>query len=268
MAIYRQVHTDFWNDSKVSDNFTPEDRYFMLFLLTNPYTNMIGCYEISKKNMGFLMGYSIDTVSSLINRFVNIHHVIEYDEQTKEVLIINWNKFNWINNYKLIPKMVSDLKLVKSESFKKTIHSNLNEFFKKEIKIDTVSIPYAYDIDTITHEENKNEKENENKNEKENNNKKIKDVVPDSASVTTKKFVKPSIEDLNQYQKERGSNVSVQGFIDYYDSKGWLVGKAPMKDWKAAFRTWIRNSEEFSKSKIPGKSESPKKGSVDDATAV
>ncbi len=36
--------------------------------------------------------------------------------------------------------------------------------------------------------------------------------------------------------KERGSRVDPQGFIDFYESKGWLVGKAPMKDWKAACR--------------------------------
>lgn len=51
MAIFRQVYIDFWTDSKVSDNFTPEDRYFMLFLLTNPSTNMIGCYEIRIVNL-------------------------------------------------------------------------------------------------------------------------------------------------------------------------------------------------------------------------
>lgn len=80
MAIFRQVHTDFWTDSKVSDNFTPEDRYFMLFLLTNPSTNMIGCYEISKKNMAFLLGYSIDTVNSLVLRFTNVHKIMLYSQ--------------------------------------------------------------------------------------------------------------------------------------------------------------------------------------------
>ena len=51
MAIFRQVHTQFWSDPKVLDDMTPEDRYFMLYLMTNPHTNACGCYEISKRQI-------------------------------------------------------------------------------------------------------------------------------------------------------------------------------------------------------------------------
>ena len=51
MASYRSVYTTFWTDTKVSDDFTPEDKYFMLYCLTNNYTNLCGCYEISIKQM-------------------------------------------------------------------------------------------------------------------------------------------------------------------------------------------------------------------------
>ena len=46
MAIYRNVSMSFWTDSKVADDFTAEDRYFYLYLFTNPHTNLCGCYEI------------------------------------------------------------------------------------------------------------------------------------------------------------------------------------------------------------------------------
>lgn len=48
MAIFRQVHTSFWNDVKVQEDFTPEDKYFFLYLLTNPQTKQIGVYQITK----------------------------------------------------------------------------------------------------------------------------------------------------------------------------------------------------------------------------
>ena len=59
----------------------------------------------------------------------------------------------------------------------------------------------------------------------------------------TKRFSKPSINEIESYCKERKNNVDPQRFFDYYESKGWVVGKAPMKDWKAAIRTWEKTSK-------------------------
>ncbi len=55
------------------------------------------------------------------------------------------------------------------------------------------------------------------------------------------RFVPPTLEEVATYVRERGSSVDPQGFIDFYASKGWLVGKTPMKDWKAA----CRNAEKW-----------------------
>lgn len=52
------------------------------------------------------------------------------------------------------------------------------------------------------------------------------------------RFKRPTFEEVDQYCRERGNSISAQGFLNYYDSNGWHVGKAPMKDWKAAVRTW------------------------------
>ena len=53
---------------------------------------------------------------------------------------------------------------------------------------------------------------------------------------TRTRFVPPTLDEVTTYVKERGSKVDPQGFIDFYAAKGWLVGKTPMKDWKAACR--------------------------------
>lgn len=54
-------------------------------------------------------------------------------------------------------------------------------------------------------------------------------------------FIKPSIEEVNKYCKERNNGINAQSFIDFYESKGWMIGKNKMKDWKAAIRTWEKN---------------------------
>ena len=67
-----------------------------------------------------------------------------------------------------------------------------------------------------------------------------------------RRFVKPTIEEVQAYCKERNNNVDAQRWFDFYESKGWKVGKNPMKDWKASIRTWERNGNE----NVNGKSES------------
>ena len=53
-----------------------------------------------------------------------------------------------------------------------------------------------------------------------------------------KRFVPPSLEEVQAYCAERGNGIDAQSFIDFYASKGWMVGKTKMTDWKAAVRTW------------------------------
>ena len=56
-----------------------------------------------------------------------------------------------------------------------------------------------------------------------------------------KRFTAPTLEDVKAYCEERKNNVDAERFIDYYTANGWKVGKNPMKDWKAAVRSWERN---------------------------
>lgn len=51
-------------------------------------------------------------------------------------------------------------------------------------------------------------------------------------------FVPPTLEDVKTYCQERNNQVDANKFIDFYSSKGWMIGKNKMKDWKAAVRTW------------------------------
>lgn len=53
-----------------------------------------------------------------------------------------------------------------------------------------------------------------------------------------KRFTAPTVQEVADYCRERGNQVDAQRFVDYYTANGWRVGKNPMKDWKAAVRTW------------------------------
>lgn len=72
-------------------------------------------------------------------------------------------------------------------------------------------------------------------------------------NIKRKKFVKPTIEEIQSYCLERNNGINAEAFYDFYESKDWFVGKNKMKDWKACVRTWekrkTKNNEEY-KSKI------------------
>ena len=53
-----------------------------------------------------------------------------------------------------------------------------------------------------------------------------------------KQFKPPTVDEVEAYCQERMNNVDAEAFVDFYESKGWMVGKNKMKDWKAAVRTW------------------------------
>lgn len=60
-------------------------------------------------------------------------------------------------------------------------------------------------------------------------------------NVSKKVFIKPSLEEVTVYCKERKNTIDPQGWCDYYESNGWMVGKSHMKDWKASVRSWEKN---------------------------
>lgn len=60
----------------------------------------------------------------------------------------------------------------------------------------------------------------------------------------SKKFVKPSISEIKEYATNNNLTLDAELFYDYYESKGWKVGRSPMKDWKATVRNWVRRNYE------------------------
>jgi hypothetical protein len=74
-----------------------------------------------------------------------------------------------------------------------------------------------------------------------------KEKIPSESK--SKRFSKPTPEQIRAYCLERKNSIDPQQFYDFYEARGWVAGKTPMKDWKAAVRTWERRE----RPEIPGK---------------
>ena len=115
MAIYRQIQTNFWQDGFVGE-LTPEEKYFYCYLLTNPRTTQCGIFEINIRIMEAETGYNRETLEKLIKRFEDYGKII-YCKETREIIILNWVKYNFINSKNTICCINKELKLVKNKSF-------------------------------------------------------------------------------------------------------------------------------------------------------
>ena len=79
---------------------------------------------------------------------------------------------------------------------------------------------------------------------------KKEDIEKNKNKSSSKKFTPPTLEEVEEYINEKGYNIRASKFVDYYTSNGWKVGKNPMKDWKAAVRSWAHNDYDSDKKKV------------------
>ena len=79
--------------------------------------------------------------------------------------------------------------------------------------------------------------------------KEVKNIKEDPKG-SKKKFTPPTVGEVKAYCGERHNSVDAQSFVDFYESKGWMIGKNRMKDWKAAVRRWEQTDKKPSKNRF------------------
>ena len=137
MAVYRFIHTCFWEDTKVLDEMDYIDKYFYLYLLTNPHVNQCGCYEISINQIKNESGIEKNDIIRLLEKFENELKLIKICKDTKEILIINFYKYNWTSSPKVKSCIENEISKIKSQNLAEYI----TKIFQKKYPMDTLSIP-------------------------------------------------------------------------------------------------------------------------------
>jgi hypothetical protein len=205
MAIFRKIHTSFWSDSFIQD-LEKDQKLFYLYLLTNERTRQCGVYEITKKQISYDLGYTMDRVSILLEYFIKVGK-IKYNSTTKELAIGNWLKYNNSTS----PKVKSCID---------------KEFGYCK---DTVLIEYVKSMDTLSQEEEEQEEEKEK--EQIDNFDFKKPSLEDCIEI----FKTKTAFNWTQDYAIKSANT----FYYFYESKNWMVGKNKMKSLNAAIGGWI-----------------------------
>lgn len=249
-VVKRPVSTSFWEDDKVVDTFTPEDKYFMLYLLTNPHTKQIGIYPLNLKVAAFETGYSVESVAHLLERFENVHGIIKRSKTSTEIAIKNFLCHSIVKGGKpVLDCLNSEVKTVKDFVLLRYVISNLS---KRNDLTDTVK-SFVDEIQKkyrhIYTDDNDNDNDNDNENES------TFDVREPYEKRTEKKprkrvsrtaygeygWVKLSEEEHTHLINKYGET-EVQRAIDYVDELAQSNGnKYKWKDWNLVVRKCIRD---------------------------
>lgn len=123
MGIKRVIDTELWTDEKV-ESFTPEEKLFWVYLLTNPFTRQLGIYRITKKQIAFQLGYDVDTITKLLDRFQNEYQLIRYENG--EIAILNFLKRSILKGGKPVEDcLMADIKNVKNKDLVTWVFAHL-----------------------------------------------------------------------------------------------------------------------------------------------
>lgn len=156
MGIKRIVDTEFWTDNGV-DEFSPEDKYFMLYLLTNPFTKQLGIYKISVKQAAFQLGYSVEAVNVLLERFENKYKMIVYSKETGEVAILNFLRHSVMKGGKPVEDCIrQDMAKVKNKKLIDLVFSRL--YGRDDLNKTVKEIVEKYVNDNDIHNDNDNDR--------------------------------------------------------------------------------------------------------------
>ena len=258
MGIKRIVDTSFWTDGKV-DDFSPEDKYFMLYLLTNPFTTQLGIYEISIKQVAFQLGYSVDAVNVLLDRFENKYKMIIFSKNTKEVAIKNFLKHSIIKGGAPVRDcLVKELKKVKNKDLIGWVFAHIKDYEDLNETVAKIISEYEEKNGVLYYS---NEKQNDNENENDNDNDvSYHDSYHDTSNVSPPK--KPTKHKYGEYNNVLLTDEELEKLKDEYidwnerierlSSYVASTGKK-YKSHYATIRNWARKDQAQQKEQKKGR---------------
>ena len=165
MGIKRIVDTSFWTDGKV-DEFSPEDKYFMLYLLTNPFTTQLGIYAVTPKQAAFQLGYSVEAVKVLLERFEDKYGVIIYSKATDEIAVKNFLRHSIIKGGAPVRDcLIKEMRKVKNRALISRVFAHIKDYEGLNETVKNIIAEYETKNGTLNYS---NEKQNDNENDNDN----------------------------------------------------------------------------------------------------
>jgi hypothetical protein len=217
MSKVRYVNTRFWSDDFIV-NLDYTERYLFLYFLTNEHTNLLGIYELPLKRMSQETGIEMDMLKMVITR---LNPKVEY-----------FGSWVWVRNFSRfqVAQGGDNVRLGVERERRELPSWLLAKIKEKEEGEGTPSPPPPQAEGLLYYTQTElNCTQTE--------------LRPRPIGERRATFVAPTPQEVKDYCQERGNQVDPQRFVDFYASKGWMVGKNKMRDWKASVRGWEARKE-------------------------
>lgn len=255
MGIKRIVDTSFWTDGKV-DYFSPEDKYFMLYLLTNPFTTQLGIYEFRLKQAAFQLGYTEETVKVLLDRFAKKYGIILYSQETDEIALLNFLRHSIIKGGAPVRDLlIKEIKQVKNKELISMVFAHIKRYDSLNATVNHIIAEYESqngELHYCNEKNNDNQIDNDNDND---NDVSYHDTSDDTFTEPSKKERSPKAvkhkygeyknvlltdEELCKLQAEYPDYAErIERLSSYIASKG-----VSYKSHYATIRNWARKDRE------------------------
>lgn len=201
---------------------------------TKDYVTMSKTH-LKEKNMSLKAKGLLSEMLGLPNEWdYSINGLVSINKENESAIkstLAELKEFGYLKVTKLLPNATTSGRI---EYIYDIYEKPIQEGKKQEVENQPLEIQ-PLEIQPIENPTQLNNKElNTNRlNNKELSNKEYKEKAK-------RKFIKPTLEEINQYCLERNNGINAEAFYDFYECKDWYVGKNKMKDWKACVRTWER----------------------------
>lgn len=171
MGIKRIVDTEFWEDGSVIDKYSVEDKYFLLYLMTNPRSSQVGIYKLPKRIISFETGYTVEVIAVLLQRFETKYKNIVYNNETQEIAVLNSLKYSIVKGGKPVSDLLQkELSKIDDTNLILQTYTHLLSFWEKSLREFDKNIREIFEMELLKRKvpkENINDKENDNDNDNE-----------------------------------------------------------------------------------------------------
>ena len=121
MAIRRTIDTQIWYDVLFADSMTQNEKLFWFYCLTNTHNTLCGTAIIPLRVIAFESGFDVEQVELMLEKFENIYNITKYNKTNSELLVLNWDRYNWSKSLSVKQSLDKQIKDVKTQECKDII---------------------------------------------------------------------------------------------------------------------------------------------------
>ena len=218
MAEYRTLRMSFWNDPYV-EQLGPEGRLLYLYLITCPHTNSLGVLEVSTRRVSYETGLAPEVVEELLAEAERAGKLVK---DGTVLWLVNFVRHQASTSPRLVQSLRGLWRRLSSERIREAALRRYPELLAERDTVGDGADTVSGAVSTLGAGSIKEEEEGE----------------QEETRKRAGRFRPPDESEVRAYCEARRNGISAEAFVNFYASKGWKVGSSPMRDWRAAVRTW------------------------------